>query len=63
MAAKDPRRVDDLDTLKAFGHPLRMKLYRALFISRTATASQLAEQVDSAVRWSATTCASSPTTG
>lgn len=49
MAAKDPRRIDDLDTLKAFGHPLRMKLYRALYISRTATASQLAEQVDEAV--------------
>ncbi|TYR45149.1 winged helix-turn-helix domain-containing protein [Streptomyces parvus] len=30
-------------------HPLRMKLYRALFIARRATASQLAEQVDEAV--------------
>ncbi|MFD3921577.1 ArsR/SmtB family transcription factor [Streptomyces sp. NPDC058595] len=49
MATNEPRRVDDLDTLKAFGHPLRMKLYRALHISRTATASQLAEQVDEAV--------------
>ncbi|MFI6692403.1 ArsR/SmtB family transcription factor [Streptomyces sp. NPDC050433] len=49
MAAKDNRRIDDLATLKAFGHPLRMKLYRALYISRTATASQLAEQVDEAV--------------
>ncbi|MFC8079405.1 ArsR/SmtB family transcription factor [Streptomyces sp. NPDC057307] len=49
MAANDPRRIDDLATLKAFGHPLRMRLYRALFVSRTATASQLAEQVDEAV--------------
>jgi DNA-binding transcriptional ArsR family regulator len=36
-------------TLKALAHPLRMKLYRALTIARTATASQLAEQVDEAV--------------
>lgn len=62
MASKEPRRVSDLETLKAFGHPLRMKLYRALYISRKATASQLAELVDEAVSWSATTCASSPTT-
>lgn len=46
---EESRRVTDLDTLKAFGHPLRMKLYRALHISRTATASQLADQVDEAV--------------
>ncbi|MFE9553527.1 ArsR/SmtB family transcription factor [Streptomyces sp. NPDC006703] len=49
MTAKEPRRITDVDTLKAFGHPLRMKLYRALFVARTATASQLAEQVDEAV--------------
>lgn len=49
MASKKMRRVSDLETLKAFGHPLRMKLYRALYISREATASQLAEQVDEAV--------------
>ncbi|MGW2181990.1 helix-turn-helix domain-containing protein [Streptomyces sp. NPDC001732] len=49
MASKESRRVSDLETLKAFGHPLRMKLYRALYISREATASQLAEQVDEAV--------------
>lgn len=49
MASKESRRVSDIDTLKAFGHPLRMKLYRALFITRRATASQLAEQVDEAV--------------
>ncbi|WP_406015235.1 helix-turn-helix domain-containing protein [Streptomyces sp. NBC_00984] len=49
MASKESRRVSDLETLKAFGHPLRMKLYRALHIAREATASQLAEQVDEAV--------------
>ena len=49
MTAKEPRRITDVDTLKAFGHPLRMKLYRALYVARTATASQLAEQVDEAV--------------
>ncbi|MFF2325966.1 MULTISPECIES: ArsR/SmtB family transcription factor [unclassified Streptomyces] len=49
MASNELRRISDLETLKAFGHPLRMKLYRALYISRQATASQLAEQVDEAV--------------
>lgn len=49
MEADAPRRITDLDTLKAFGHPLRMRLYRALFIARTATASQLAAQVEEAV--------------
>ncbi|MFB7219592.1 ArsR/SmtB family transcription factor [Streptomyces sp. NPDC056227] len=49
MASNESRRISDLETLKAFGHPLRMKLYRALYISRKATASQLAEQVDEAV--------------
>lgn len=49
MASNVLRRISDLKTLKAFAHPLRMKLYRALCISRTATASQLAEQVDEAV--------------
>ncbi|MGC5345993.1 winged helix-turn-helix domain-containing protein [Streptomyces sp. DT171] len=49
MASRETRRVCDLGTLKAFGHPLRMRLYRALFVSRKATASQLAEQVDEAV--------------
>ncbi|MFI2433920.1 helix-turn-helix domain-containing protein [Streptomyces sp. NPDC018693] len=43
------RRITDVGTLKALAHPLRMKLYRALTIARTATASQLAEQVDEAV--------------
>ncbi|MEU2024885.1 helix-turn-helix domain-containing protein [Streptomyces sp. NPDC016469] len=49
MARDESRRISDLGTLKAFGHPLRMRLYRALYISRRATASQLAEQVDEAV--------------
>ncbi|MER6734036.1 ArsR/SmtB family transcription factor [Streptomyces puniciscabiei] len=43
------RLIKDVGTLKAIAHPLRMKLYRALTIARTATASQLAEQVDEAV--------------
>ncbi|MFI8432358.1 ArsR/SmtB family transcription factor [Streptomyces sp. NPDC079020] len=49
MPSEETRRVSDLATLKAFGHPLRMKLYRALYVARSATASQLAEQVDEAV--------------
>ncbi|MFJ9925289.1 MULTISPECIES: ArsR/SmtB family transcription factor [Streptomyces] len=43
------RRITDLGTLKALAHPLRMRLYRALTLARTATASQLAGQVDEAV--------------
>ncbi|MGV9352389.1 ArsR/SmtB family transcription factor [Streptomyces misionensis] len=43
------RRITDLGTLKALAHPLRMRLYRALTLTRTATASQLAGQVDEAV--------------
>lgn len=43
------RRITDLDTLKALGHPLRIRLYRALRVAGTATASQLADQVDEAV--------------
>lgn len=49
MTSQENRRIDDLGTLKAIAHPLRMRLYRALFVARTATASQLAEQVDEAV--------------
>ncbi|SDK00581.1 winged helix-turn-helix domain-containing protein [Nonomuraea jiangxiensis] len=41
--------VTDIDTLKALGHPLRIKLYTALYAAGTATASQLADQVDEAV--------------
>ncbi|MFF3318959.1 ArsR/SmtB family transcription factor [Streptomyces sp. NPDC003035] len=49
MPTPDNRRITDLGTLKAVSHPLRMRLYRALFVARTATASQLADQVDEAV--------------
>ncbi|MFF4271639.1 ArsR/SmtB family transcription factor [Streptomyces sp. NPDC001536] len=49
MASKENRRITDLGTLKALAHPLRMKLYRLLFVAEAATASQLAEQVDEAV--------------
>ncbi|MEU9706364.1 helix-turn-helix domain-containing protein [Streptomyces sp. NPDC047981] len=49
MSSSENRRVTDLGTLKAISHPLRMRLYRALFVARTATASQLADQVDEAV--------------
>ncbi|MGW8767079.1 ArsR/SmtB family transcription factor [Streptomyces sp. NPDC055815] len=49
MTSSENRRITDLGTLKAIAHPLRMRLYRALFVARTATASQLAEQVDEAV--------------
>lgn len=49
MASKENRRIDDLDTLKALAHPLRLQLYRLLFMAGSATASQLAEQVDEAV--------------
>lgn len=43
------RRITDLDALKVFTHPLRIRLYRALYTSREATASHLADQVDEAV--------------
>ncbi|MCX5390126.1 helix-turn-helix domain-containing protein [Streptomyces sp. NBC_00094] len=49
MTSQENRRITDLGTLKAVSHPLRMRLYRALFVARTATASQLADQVDEAV--------------
>ncbi|MFF4352371.1 ArsR/SmtB family transcription factor [Streptomyces sp. NPDC001530] len=48
MASKENRRITDLGTLKALAHPLRMKLYRALFVTEAATASQLGELVDEA---------------
>jgi DNA-binding transcriptional ArsR family regulator len=48
MADKEKRRVADLGTLKALAHPLRMKLYRALFVTEAATASRLGELVDEA---------------
>ncbi|MFC8549584.1 ArsR/SmtB family transcription factor [Streptomyces sp. NPDC057273] len=49
MNSQENRRITDLGTLKALSHPLRMRLYRALFVARAATASQLADQVDEAV--------------
>ncbi|MFB7935614.1 winged helix-turn-helix domain-containing protein [Streptomyces sp. NPDC056049] len=49
MTASETHRITELGTLKAIAHPLRMRLYRALFVARTATASQLADQVDEAV--------------
>ncbi|MFE5731033.1 ArsR/SmtB family transcription factor [Streptomyces sp. NPDC056528] len=49
MTSPENRRITDLGTLKAVSHPLRMRLYRALFTARAATASQLADQVDEAV--------------
>ncbi|MFF0117090.1 ArsR/SmtB family transcription factor [Streptomyces prasinus] len=41
-------RITDLSRLKAFTNPLRMQLYRLLYAAGSATASQLAEQVDQA---------------
>ncbi|GGW67845.1 transcriptional regulator [Streptomyces lucensis JCM 4490] len=49
MASKEQRQITDMGTLKALAHPLRMQLYRLLFVAGAATASQLAEQVDEAV--------------
>ncbi|WP_251092985.1 helix-turn-helix domain-containing protein [Streptomyces sp. Caat 7-52] len=49
MSREEDRRITDMGTLKALAHPLRMKLYRLLFVAEVATASQLAEQVDEAV--------------
>ena len=49
MPSEQNRPITDLGTLKALAHPLRMQLYRGLFVARVATASQLAEQVDEAV--------------
>ncbi|GAA1920507.1 helix-turn-helix domain-containing protein [Streptomyces durmitorensis] len=54
MNAKQPeprqsRRITDVGTLKAFGHPLRLKIYSTLRVAGPSTASQLAGQVDEAV--------------
>ncbi|MFE6160661.1 ArsR/SmtB family transcription factor [Streptomyces sp. NPDC056486] len=46
---ENPRRITDLGTLKALGHPLRLKVYGTLRVSGPSTASQLASQVDEAV--------------
>lgn len=45
----ESRRITDVGTLKAFGHPLRLKIYSTLRVAGPATASQLAGQVDEAV--------------
>ncbi|MGW6059797.1 ArsR/SmtB family transcription factor [Streptomyces sp. NPDC055189] len=45
----EPRRITDLGTLKALGHPLRLRVYGTLRVSGPSTASQLASQVDEAV--------------
>lgn len=39
------KRIDDLETLKAFAHPLRMKLLGLLRVAGPATASELARQL------------------
>ncbi|MGC9438573.1 ArsR/SmtB family transcription factor [Streptomyces sp. WG5] len=49
MPSQRNHAITDLGTLKALAHPLRLQLYRGLCVARTATASQLAEQVDEAV--------------
>ncbi|MFG2466564.1 ArsR/SmtB family transcription factor [Streptomyces canus] len=49
MSREQNRPITDLGTLKALAHPLRMQLYRGLCVSRLATASHLADQVDEAV--------------
>ncbi|MEV0319608.1 helix-turn-helix domain-containing protein [Streptomyces sp. NPDC050658] len=43
------RRITDVGTLKAFGHPLRQKIYGTLRVAGPSTASQIAAQVDEAV--------------
>ena len=49
MPNEPGRRITDLAALKVFTHPLRIELWRALNAVRSATASQLADQVDEAV--------------
>lgn len=46
---RETRRITDVGTLKAFGHPLRLKIYSTLRVVGPSTASQLAGQVDEAV--------------
>lgn len=45
MSVSDPRRISDVGALKALAHPLRLRLYYALAIRGSATATRLAEQV------------------
>ncbi|MCM2578004.1 winged helix-turn-helix domain-containing protein [Streptomyces meridianus] len=49
MAKEPTPTITDLDALKVFTHPLRIALYRELYMARSATASKLAERVDEAV--------------
>ncbi|MEV3856198.1 helix-turn-helix domain-containing protein [Streptomyces sp. NPDC050095] len=42
----ETRRITDVATLKALGHPLRMRLYGLLYMRGTGTASQLADDLD-----------------
>ncbi|MFG2430772.1 ArsR/SmtB family transcription factor [Streptomyces sp. NPDC048590] len=42
----EPERITDVERLRAFMNPLRMQLYRLLYASGSATASQLAEHVE-----------------
>ncbi|QIQ05244.1 winged helix-turn-helix domain-containing protein [Streptomyces liangshanensis] len=49
MTRRETRGVTGPEAFKVFGHPLRMRLYRALHLSRTGTASQLAYQVGETV--------------
>jgi DNA-binding transcriptional ArsR family regulator len=43
---REPEQITDLARLRAFMNPLRMQLYRLLYAAGSATASQLADQVD-----------------
>lgn len=43
------RRITEVGTLKAFAHPLRLKIYGTLRVTGPTTASQVAAQVDEAV--------------
>lgn len=46
---RENRRITDVGTLKAFGHPLRLRIYSTLRVTGPSTASQVAGQVDEAV--------------
>lgn len=43
---QQPRHVTQVEVLKAFTHPLRLRLYYALAATTSATATQLAKQVN-----------------
>ena len=47
--APESRKLQSVDDLKAFTHPLRLRLYYALTAEEAATASRLAEVVDESV--------------